>query len=123
MAKILGYRKAFRKSDNQPFFVFDLMGTPTAVVSSTGKISVTVPRTSIPTNTTSEEFVKAAVGMDLPGSIERIQVAPFEFKGRNGETLTGTHRWVFVAPNQSAQQAAVVSAEVAAAAVEDMPIS
>lgn len=122
MAKVIGYRKANRKSDNAVFFVMDLMGAPTAIVSATGKLSVTIPRTSIPTNTTNEDFLKASVGMELPGNIVRIDVAPYEFKGRNGETLTGTHRWVFVAPNQTAQAATIVATSVAEA-VEDMPLS
>jgi hypothetical protein len=122
MAKIASYRTAVNKTDGRSFFVFDLVGAPVVNTSSTGKISVTIPRTSIPCNTSNEDVIKSVVGMELPGEIRRIEVAPFEFKGRNGESLTGKHRWIFVAPNQQVAQAAKVAEEVAAA-VEDIPVS
>lgn len=123
MAKISGYREAINKTDGRKFFVFDLTGAPVVSISSTGKMSVTVPRTSIPANSTSEDIVKSVVGMELPGEIRRVEVAAFEFTGRNGEKLTGNHRWIFVAEGQKVAAAVAQSAEVATAVVEDAPVA
>jgi hypothetical protein len=115
--KISGVRKAFRKSDNQPFFVFDLTGEATAITSSTGKLSIVVPKASSPVsmtvNDTNAAILASMVGTSMDGSIARVETAPREFTGADGKTYTSRHQWVFVAPGATVQSATAVASEIA----------
>jgi hypothetical protein len=117
MLNISGIRKAFRKSDNQPFFVVDYTGQLTLVTSSTGKMSAVLPKASVPismtVNPTNEANLLAIVGSKTEGNIVRTECAPREFKGADGKTYTSRHQWVVVMPGQSVQSAVAVASEIA----------
>ena len=106
--KIVGFSKRFRKTDNSEFYVFELFGGPVAHVSSTGKLSLSVPKVTIPSNSMDEELLKASVGLELEGSIVAEECAPVEFVNAQGIKGIRRHNWVFK-PTADDQQAAPLS--------------
>lgn len=95
MAKVTGFSKRFRKSDNTPFFVLNLFDGPKVHISSTGKISAVLPRITIPTNATDEATLNACIGMEIPGNIVSVECPPTEFTADDGSTQIRRHEWKF----------------------------
>ena len=115
--KIVGFSKRFRKTDNSEFYVFELFGGPVAHVSSTGKLSLSVPKVTIPSNSMDEELLKASVGLELEGSIVAEECAPVEFVNAQGIKGIRRHNWIFK-PTADDQRAAPLTQGMSTPEVE-----
>ena len=99
--KVIGFLKRFRKSDNTPFYVFQIFGGPVVRTSSTGRISVSAPTVTIPANTTDEKILAACIGMQMDGEIKAVDCAPVEFTAADGSTQLRRHEWKFFPAGQT----------------------
>jgi hypothetical protein len=83
--------------DNKPFVALEISGEIELVQSEqTGRFYATAKRCSIP-STFSEEVAKTLIGKRLPGRIEKVEAAPYEFVVKEtGEVLTLSHTYVYV---------------------------
>jgi hypothetical protein len=96
MVQIVGLAKRMNKLKKEEFNVLILQGNiEVAVSKTTGRPYLTARKTSIPC-TFSEQLAQTFVGQSLPGSIEKLQVEPYEFKipGSN-KKLTLSHTFQY----------------------------
>ena len=95
MVTITNYSERTRK-DGTTFIALELTGGVELVQSNnTGKFYATVRKTSIP-STFDETIAKGLVGSQMPGSIVRVQVDPYQFVNqRTGEVLTLQHSFSY----------------------------
>jgi hypothetical protein len=95
MVTISGYSKRLN-AEGKEFFTLTLMGNVEFVKSSvTGNFYATAWKASI-TSTFSEEICRSLIGTKVPGSIERVECEPYEYKlADGGETLMLTHKFRF----------------------------
>jgi len=95
MVKIIDYKKRLN-SEGKEFFTLGLMGDVEFVLSSiTGNFYATAFRGAI-TSTFDEETCKELVGKSFPGTIERVEVEPYEYKvPETGETVILSHKYRF----------------------------
>ncbi len=95
MVTITNYSERTRK-DGTTFIALELTGGVELVQSNnTGKFYATVRKTSIP-STFDETIAKGLIGSQMPGSIVRVQVDPYQFVNqRTGEVLTLQHSFSY----------------------------
>lgn len=61
----------------------------------TGRFYATAKRCSIP-STFSEDLAKSLIGKQLPGRIDRVQAAPYEYTVKEtGEVILLSHTYVY----------------------------
>ena len=91
MVTVSSYAVRTRK-DGTTFIALELSGGVELVQSNnSGKFYATVRKTSIP-STFNETIAKGLIGSQMPGSIVRVQVDPYQFVNqRTGEVLTLQH--------------------------------
>ena len=91
MVTVSSYSVRTRK-DGTTFIALELSGGVELVQSNnSGKFYATVRKTSIP-STFNETIAKGLIGSQMPGSIVRVQVDPYQFVNqRTGEVLTLQH--------------------------------
>lgn len=118
--KVIGFKKRFRKADNEPFYVFELFGGPVAHVSKTGKISIATPVITIPANTMNEDHLRVSIGCEMEGQIKSFDCAPTEFTAKDGSTQIRTHEWKFV-PAGTETPVSVPESIEAVAVEDDLP--
>ncbi len=96
MVRIVNYQK--RQTENgKEFFVLELQGGIEMVKSAeTGKFYVTARKASI-SSTFDEVTCQALIGTELPGKVEKVNCAPYEYTIKDtGEVITLTHRFEYV---------------------------
>lgn len=95
MVTVSSYAVRTRK-DGTTFIALELSGGVELVQSSnSGKFYATVRKTSIP-STFNETIAKGLIGSQMPGSIVRVQVDPYQFiNQRTGEVLTLQHSFSY----------------------------
>ena len=95
MVTVSSYAVRTRK-DGTTFIVLELSGGVELVQSNnSGKFYATVRKTSIP-STFNETIAKGLIGSQMPGSIVRVQVDPYQFVNqRTGEVLTLQHSFSY----------------------------
>jgi hypothetical protein len=95
MVKIVDYKKR-QNTEGKDFFTLGLMGDLEFVLSGiTGNYYATAFKGSI-TTTFNEDTCKSLVGRTFPGTIERIEVDPYDYKvPETGETVVLTHKYRF----------------------------
>lgn len=96
--------------DNKPFVALEISGDIELLQSSeTGRFYATAKRCSIP-STFSEEVAKTLIGKRLPGGIEKVDTAPYEYVVKEtGEVITLSHTYVYV-PTEEKQQVPLLHA-------------
>ena len=84
------------RKDGTTFIALELSGGVELVQSNnSGKFYATVRKTSIP-STFNETIAKGLIGSQMPGSIVRVQVDPYQFVNqRTGEVLTLQHSFSY----------------------------
>ena len=84
------------RNDGTTFIALELSGGVELVQSNnSGKFYATVRKTSIP-STFNETIAKGLIGSQMPGSIVRVQVDPYQFVNqRTGEVLTLQHSFSY----------------------------
>ena len=95
MVKITGYK--LRESLNgNSFFALLLQGGVEIVKSANGNSYATVKTASMP-STFDEATCKALVGMEMPGSIQKVECEPYEYTiQETGEQVLLNHRHEYV---------------------------
>ena len=95
MVTVSSYSVRTRK-DGTTFIALELSGGVELVQSNnSGKFYATVRKTSIP-STFNETISKGLIGSQMPGSIVRVQVDPYQFVNqRTGEVLTLQHSFSY----------------------------
>jgi len=95
MVTVSSYAVRTRK-DGTTFIALELSGGIELVLSNnSGKFYATVRKTSIP-STFNETIAKGLIGSQMPGSIVRVQVDPYQFVNqRTGEVLTLQHSFSY----------------------------
>lgn len=61
----------------------------------TGNFYATTRRATI-SATFDEKTAQKMIGKSLPGTIERMEVEPYDYELDNGETIKISHRWFYV---------------------------
>ena len=84
------------RKDGTSFIVLEITGSVELVQSqTTGRFYATVRKCNIPC-TFDETIAQAMIGQQIEGSIERVQVEPYEFLNkRTGEVLTLQHGYAY----------------------------
>ena len=95
MVKIIKTKISLNKK-GEPFVSLKLQGDPEFVQSSeTGKMYLTA-KTCYVTSTFDEATANALIGKELPGTIERVPCAPYEYKVEStGELITLLHTYEY----------------------------
>lgn len=93
--KVTDYKERTAQ-DGRTFYTLTLQGGVEIVHSSNGNQYITIRKASLPT--TFDEFTcKSLVGVELPGSIQRVDCEPYEYTVPNtGEMIMLTHRYEYV---------------------------
>ena len=95
MVTVTSYRSG-ETEDGEKYVRLILSGDLEMVRSeTTGNYYATTRRASIAA-TFDEESAKQMVGKELPGTIERINVEPYEYTLDNGEKIQISQRWIYV---------------------------
>ena len=96
MVRIINYKKR-ETEDGKEFFVLELQGGIEMVRSKeTGKFYVTSKKASI-SSTFDELTCKALIGTELPGKVEKVECAAYEYTIKDtGEVIVLTHRFDYV---------------------------
>ena len=66
------------------------------VTSKNGSVYCTVKKASIPSTLENLETAKMMLGKVLPGTIEKVECAPYDRVTENGELVTLNHRYSYV---------------------------
>ncbi len=103
MVRIIGYKER-EKEDGTPFFILELQGGVEMSLSKTGQYYATAKKAYV-TSTFDEQTCKALIGSEIPGTIEKKEVEPYNYVVKEtGEELTLNHRWVFVPEYEEANK-------------------
>lgn len=96
MVKIVNYQQ--RQTENgKVFFVLEIQGGIEMIKSQeTGKFYVTARKALMP-STFDEQTCKALIGSEIPGAVEKVACAPYEYVIKDtGEVITLAHRFEYV---------------------------
>lgn len=101
MVKIIDY-KTRKRTDGSEFNVLIVQGGLETVTSrETGKTYFTARKANVPC-TFNETVCKSLLGTDLEGSIQKVEVTPYEYTvPSTGETITLQHSYQYVSKEES----------------------
>ncbi|GHV17340.1 hypothetical protein FACS1894179_08990 [Bacteroidia bacterium] len=104
MVTITNYKEV-QTADGRQFVSIELQSEPKLVQSSTtGNFYLTVNKTRV-TTALSVDVCKTLVGQQLPGTVEKIQVEPYEsINKETGEVKVLHHVFVYTPDEQSVQK-------------------
>lgn len=96
MVTVVDFKKR-SNSEGEDFFSLVIQGGVEMIQSQeTGRFYATARKTSIP-STFNEVTCKSLVGQQIPGSIKKVEVDPYEYTPPNSEeSITLTHSYQFV---------------------------
>ena len=69
----------------------------------TGSYYATTRKASI-SATFDESVAQSMIGKELPGTIERVEVDPYEYELDSGEKIKLKHRWIYVEEGADVKQ-------------------
>jgi len=106
MVRIINYVER-TSEEGKKFFVLEVQGGIEMVRSQqTGSFYATARRASI-TSTFDEVTCKALIGMEMPGSINKVVSEPYEYTIRDtGEIITLNHKFMYEPEETQAPRAA-----------------
>lgn len=93
--KIIDYK--LRESlEGKSFFALVLQGGVEIVKSASGNSYATVKTVSMP-STFDEATCKAMIGLEMPGTIKKVECAPYEYTiQETGEIILLSHRYEYI---------------------------
>ena len=96
MVKIVDF-KTYQREDGEDFNVLVVQGGIEAVKSrESGRTYFTAKTTRVPC-TFDEETCELLIGSNLPGSIKKVEVEPYEFIiEQTGEVIERSHRYEYI---------------------------
>src|SRR5690606_11252972 len=100
MVQIVNYKKHLTE-DGRDFLVLVVQGGLELVKSKqTDKYYATIRKATIP-STFDEETCKSLIGTELPGTVQKVDTAPYEYTVKDtGEVIELTHKWEYL-PEES----------------------
>jgi len=112
MVKIVDY-KTYQKEDGTEFYSLVLQSGVEAVKSrETGRTYLTARAARIAC-TFDEETCESLKGTELPGSIKKVEVEPYEYTvPTTGETITLSHRYEYLDEQESIVKDNVIDKEL-----------
>ena len=112
MVTVVDFKERVNRN-GEPFYALILQGGIELVKSQeTGNFYATAKRASI-SSTFDELTCKGLIGQQIPGSIQRVEVDPYEFTVKEtGEIITLAHRWVYLKEGESVEQRVLAEHEV-----------
>jgi hypothetical protein len=100
MVQIIGFEKKQNEKTKESYSVLVLAGDPVILISkSSGRPYVSVRKTTIPC-ALEDSQAKALIGKELPGSIQKISVKPFEVKLATGKKVKISTAFQYMPPEQ-----------------------
>lgn len=95
MVRIISYKK--RQKDEKDFFILEITGGIEMVKSTqTDQFYATAKKAHI-TSTFDEETCKALIGMEMPGSVQKIDCEPYQYTVQDtGEVIMLAHTYAYV---------------------------
>lgn len=111
MVKIVDF-KTYQREDGESFQVLVVQGGVEAVKSrETGRTYLTAKTTRVPC-TFDESTCESLIGSNLPGSIKRVEVEPYEFTiAETGEVVERSHRYEYISEEEAVIEANVLKGE------------
>jgi len=111
MVKIVDF-KTYQREDGENFQVLVVQGGVEAVKSrETGRTYLTAKTTRVAC-TFDEATCESLIGSNLPGSIKRVEVEPFEFTiAETGEVVERSHRYEYISDEEAIVEANVLQKE------------
>lgn len=108
MVRIIDF-KVRQSRDGEPFIALIVQGGLTMVKSrETGLYYATAKKASVP-STFDEETCKGLIGQEIDGTVEQVACEPYEFVSEEtGEVISMDHRWVYLKPGDTVEQAVKV---------------
>ena len=112
MVTIVDY-KTLQKDDGSEFHALVVQGELEAVKSKeSGKMYFTARTAKVP-STFSEASCKSMLGNELPGTIRKVSVEPYEYAiPESGEVITLSHRYEYVSEVESILKNNIVQKEM-----------
>lgn len=89
--------------DGSEFVALIVQGDLEMLTSKSGNLYAAARKSSIP-STLDFEAAKLMIGKEMPGSIQKVECAPYEHFTSEGEILQLSHRWQYVPETQARQQ-------------------
>ncbi|WAC01669.1 hypothetical protein N7U66_17345 [Lacinutrix neustonica] len=101
MVKIVDF-KTYQAEDGKDFCTLIVQGGLEAVKSQEKNRTYLTARTARVSCTFNEAVCKSLIGSDFPGTIQKVEVDPYEYtiKG-SGEIITLSHRYEFLGEEES----------------------
>ena len=105
MVRIVDFAER-KNSAGETFYALILQGGLEMVLSTeTGRYYATAKKASI-TSTFDEETCRSLIGQELPGSIQKIKVDPYEYVNpATGEIVKMEHRWTYCKEGETVEEA------------------
>lgn len=114
MVKIVDY-KTYQKDDGTEFYALIVQGGLEAVKSKVTGSTYLTANTATVACTFNEVTCQGLVGQELPGSIRKVEVEPYEYTiPDTGEIITLTHRKEYVDEDEATVMDNLVKTEVVA---------
>jgi hypothetical protein len=111
MVKIVDY-KTYEKEDGTEFHALVVQGGLEAVKSKETNRTYFTARTARVACTFNETMCESLIGTDLPGSIQRVEVEPYEYAiPDTGELISLSHRNEYVGEGETVVKDNVVKKE------------
>ena len=95
MVQITGYRKVTTEEGDTYIRLLLSGGLEMVKSDKTGNFYATVRKCSI-SSTFDEVTASAMIGEEIPGSIIKQEVEPYEYELESGEMIKLSHRWVYI---------------------------
>lgn len=103
MVKVIGYRLR-QNLDGKSFYALQLQGRIEMIKSASGNSYLSARTVSMPTTFT-EDVCASLVGAELPGTIVRQDVEPYEYTNpETGEALMLSHRFIYLEQEEPVKQ-------------------
>lgn len=122
MVRIVNYQQRQTES-GKVFFVLEIQGGIEMIKSQeTGKFYVTARKALMP-STFDEQTCKALIGSEIPGAVEKVACAPYEYVIKDtGEVITLSHRFEYVEESKSTTQKVEKSHMTIDGFMENVPV-
>lgn len=101
MVKIVDF-KSYQNDDGKDFLALVVQGELEAVKSEETKRTYFTARTAKVPCTFNEAMCKSLIGTDFPGTIQKVEVEPYEYTiDGTGEVITLSHRYEYIGENEN----------------------
>jgi hypothetical protein len=112
MVKIVGF-KTFERKDGSTFCALTVQGGIEAVKSKeTARTYFTARKVNV-SCTFDEQMCESLIGSDFPGSIQKVEVEPYEYAiPETGELVTLSHSYQYLSEDENVVKSNVVEKEL-----------